>query len=157
MCVRGSCVWLPLADVCVPPHRRYGGLVAYLESRKKDVLLCDGLFNSHTISLLGEPIVVPEEHRITVALSSENLLLNTYRQEDFGLPSYVCVDTTHRLVVEGHCCMAVGTMSATQHFHIIGYGICSHEDVRAHEHVLCAIRDAVNSVVAERQAKGERI
>ena len=94
---------------------------------------------------------------MTLALSSENLLLNAYRQQDFGLPSYVCIDTTHRLVVEGHCCMAVGTMSITQQFHIIGYGICSHEDVRAHEHVLCSIRDAVNAVVADRKAKRQKI
>ena len=43
--------------------------------------------------------------------------------------------------------MAVGTMSQTQHFHIIGYGICSHEDVRAHEYILRQIRDAVNDTV----------
>jgi len=50
--------------------------------------------------------------------------------------------------------MVVGTMSVTQHFHIIGYGICSKEDVSAHVHVLKQIRDAVNDVVyARAQAK----
>jgi hypothetical protein len=115
------------------------------------------MFNEHTIYLLAEPIVVPEENLVTIALSSENLLLNAYRQADFGLPSYLCVDATHRLVKEGHCNIVVGTMSVTQHFHVIGYGICSHEDVRAHEHVLRAIRDSVNKVVADRQASGQRI
>ena len=129
----------------------------YLESIRKDVLVAADQFNEHAIYVLGEPVVVPEESRVTVALSCENLLLNAYRQADFGLPSYLCVDTTHRLVREGHCCMAVGTMSITQHFHIVGYGICSHEDIRAHEHVLRAIRDAVNAVVADRQAKRQGI
>ena len=69
----------------------------------------------------------------------------------------VCVDTTHRLVVEGHNCMLVGTMDASQHFHIIGYGICSHEDVTAHKIVLCQIRDAVEAVVAQRAEEGMRI
>ena len=53
--------------------------------------------------------------------------------------------------------MVVGTMSPTQHFHTIGYGICSKEDVAAHEFVLKQIRDAVNAVVADRAAKGIRV
>ena len=71
-----------------------------------------GLFNEHTVHVLGEPIVIPEEHRVTVALSTINLLLNLYRQSDFGVPRFVCVDTTHRLVKEGHCCLLVGTMAS---------------------------------------------
>jgi len=131
--------------------------MSYLESCRKEALVAAGKFNQHAVYVLGEPIVVPDESRVTVALSSENLLLNAYRQQDFGVPSYLCVDTTHRLVREGHCCMAVGTVSITQHFHIIGYAICSHEDIRAHEHALHAIREAVDAVVALRQAAGEGI
>ena len=46
--------------------------------------------------------------------------------------------------------MLVGTMSPTQHFHTIGYGICSKEDIAAHEYVMTQIRDAVEAVVAAR-------
>ena len=49
--------------------------------------------------------------------------------------------------------MVVGTMSVTQHFHIIAYAICSHEDVAAHEYVLKQIRDEVNAFVQDRAAK----
>ena len=53
--------------------------------------------------------------------------------------------------------MVVGTMDATQHFHIIGYGICSAEDVSAHDYVLSQIRDAVNEVVNDRATKKQRV
>ena len=53
--------------------------------------------------------------------------------------------------------MVVGTVDVAQRFHIVGYGICSHEDARAHEHVLGAIRDAVDAVVADRAAKKQRV
>ena len=114
-------------------------------------------YNEHASYLLGEPLVVPESNRVTFAVSSDNLLLNAYRQTQFGLPSYLAVDTTHRLVSEGHCIMPVGTMSATQHFHKIAYGVCSHEDIEAHEYVLRQVRDAVNEVVARYHHEKKRV
>ena len=64
------------------------------------------IFNAHTVytCTLGAATVVPEEGRLTVALSSENLLLNAYRQTRFGFSSYLCVDTTHRLI-KVHMCL----------------------------------------------------
>ena len=53
--------------------------------------------------------------------------------------------------------MLIGTMSPTQKFHTIAYGICSHEDTEAHEYVLQAVRKAVNATVADRAAKKMRI
>ena len=44
----------------------------------------------------------------------------------------------------------IETMSPTQHFHTISYGICAHEDMRAHKYVLKQVIDAVNKVVHER-------
>ena len=114
-------------------------------------------YNEHASYLLGEPLVVPESNRVTFAVSSDNLLLNAYRQTQFGLPSYLAVDTTHRLISEGHCIMPVGTMSATQHFHKIAYGVCSHEDIEAHEYVLRQVRDAVNEVVARYHREKKRV
>ena len=53
--------------------------------------------------------------------------------------------------------MLIGTMSPTQNFHTIAYGICSHEDTAAHEYVLHAVREAVNATVADRAAKQMRV
>ena len=56
--------------------------------------------------------------------STENLLLNAYRQTCFGLPPMLVVDTTHRLMIASNfCCMLIGTMSVTQHFHIVAFAI----------------------------------
>ena len=53
--------------------------------------------------------------------------------------------------------MPVGTVSLNQKFHIIGYGICSHEDVKAHEYVIKTLKEEVNKVVADRAEKGQRV
>ena len=79
------------------------------------------------------------------------------RQSKFGIPSLVCVDTTHRLIIESHCVMLIGTMSPTQNFHTIAYAVCSHEDISAHVYVLRQVRDAVNALVAERASKKQRV
>ena len=77
---------------------RYSGLEHYLASKSRDFLIENRIFNAHTVYTLGDAIVVPEEGRLTVAFSSEILLLNAYRQTRFSIPSKMCVDTTHRLI-----------------------------------------------------------
>ena len=136
---------------------RYGGLVHYLNGRSKGALEEAGQFNEHVPYVLGQAVVVPEECRVTAAISTENLLLNAYRQARSGMPSFLAVDTTHRLIKEGHCCMPVGTVSLDQKFHIIGYGICSHKDIKAHEYVLHQIRSEVNRVVNDRAVKKQSV
>ena len=165
----------------------FGGLSSILEKLDRDYLEANHAFNEHAAFLLGPPLVVPETGRVTVAISTENLLLNAYRQTKFGLPPFLCVDTTHRLMIASNyccsahtpageremlfvctpysclhlccCCLAVliGTMSVTQHFHTIAYGLCSHEDAAAHQYVFRQVFDAVDAVVADRAAKGLRI
>ena len=58
---------------------RYGGLSAELKKAEKTYLIAKGVFTQHTPYLLGEPLVVPETHGVTITMSSENLLLNAYR------------------------------------------------------------------------------
>ena len=135
----------------------HGGLNTWVDQHEKEYLKSSGTFDEHAIHVLGKPIVDSVSHRVCITISSENLLLNAYRQQCLGLPSYIQVDTTHRLVVEGHNCMLVGTIDTAQHFHIIGYGICSHEDEAAHFAVLATLRDAVEAVVNERAGKRQPI
>jgi hypothetical protein len=131
----------------------YGGLQQWVEKKDKDYLVANKQFDEHTVYLLADPVIDATTHRVVIAVSTENLLLNAYRQQVIGLPSYLMVDTAHRLVVEGHNCMLIGTMDASQHFHIIAYGICSHEDTYAHDLVLDAVRRSVEAVVHERARK----
>ena len=78
----------------------YGALATQLEKYSKSALVSRGVFNEHCPYILGEPLVVPETKMITISWSTENLLLNAYRQSQFGMPSFTCVDTTHRLIHE---------------------------------------------------------
>ena len=87
------------------------GCEHYLASKSRDFLVEKGIFNAHTVYTLGAATVVPEEGRLTVALSSENLLLNAYRQTRFGFPSYLCVDTTHRLIKVLMCLLPTNCFS----------------------------------------------
>ena len=68
--------------------------------------------------------------------------------------TFICVDTTHRLIVEGHNCMLFGTTGPDQRFHAIAYGICAHEDEAAHHKVAAAIKLEVEALVAQRQRDG---
>ena len=60
-------------------------------------------------------------------MSSENLLLNAYRQQQSGMQPFLCVDTTQRLTKEGYPTFPLGTVDIGQHFHIIAYMVASNE------------------------------
>ena len=67
----------------------FGALSTLLEKHERDYLIAQGGFTEHTPYLLGEALVVPETGMVTMSFSSENLLLNAYRQSRFGLPQFV--------------------------------------------------------------------
>ena len=99
-------------------------------------------------AVLRKSFLKPRKENL--AYSTENLLLNAYRQAQHGIPQLVQVDCTHRLVVEGHSCMLFGTVSTAQKLHIIGYAVCDKEDDAAHDHVFRSIKLEVERIVAER-------
>ena len=83
----------------------FGGLSVICEKLEVAHLKATNDFHAHKAFICGEPLIVPETGKVTLAISTENLLLNAYRQSVLGLPSLVCIDTTHRLVHEGtHQC-----------------------------------------------------
>ena len=92
----------------------YGALNTMLEKMDYNYLLAQGAFNEHTTFVLGEPLVVPSTGLVTVAFSTENLLLNAYRQSHYGMPSLICVDFTHRLIAESMICRS---LQNTLHMH----------------------------------------
>ena len=53
--------------------------------------------------------------------------------------------------------MLFGTVDAAQHFHAIGYGLCSSEDEEAHTHVFRCLKKEIERLVAERCAAGASI
>ena len=114
-------------------------------------------FGIHSVYIIGEPKIDAATQTINIAMSSENLLLNVYRQEQTGLPCILQVDTTLRLVLEGHNCMLFGLVDPAQKFHTIGYGFCSEEDTAAHHHIITNLKAEVERVVAQRIADQQPI
>ena len=109
-----------------------------------------GEFGAHTAYVIGDTEIDSQQQRITITYSTENLLLNAYRQSQHGFPQIVQVDCTSRLVLEGHSCMLFGCVDAGQHFHTIGYGVCAREDLASHMLVFRNLKNEVERVVAKR-------
>ena len=113
-------------------------------------------FDRHTVYLVGDEYKFDhKEDRIAAVLSTENLLLNGYRQQFFGQPVFICVDTTYRIIVEGHGLMPIGTVSIDQTLHIIGYAVVSKEDKVAHEWVFRALKTELERIVNDRVKRGD--
>ena len=98
----------------------FGGLKVWADHHTRDNLTKVGGFGIHTTFVCGIPEIDSEAQRVNMAYSTENLLLNAYRQSQHGMPSIVHIDCTHRLVLEGHACMLFGTVDTAQHFHAVG-------------------------------------
>ena len=135
----------------------FGGVQVFTDSHSKAALLAKGALKLHAPFVCGKPIIDADSQTIAVAFSTRNLLGNAYRQQQYGLPAIMQVDTTHRIVLEGHNNMLFGTVDAAQHFHIIGYGLCSSEDRAAHTHIMKCLAQEAELLVAEHRLKQEGI
>ena len=129
---------------------RYGGLSASLQKLERTYLKAQRGYHEDTVYVCGEPRIDSVSGEVHIVLSTDNLLLNAYRQTLFGLPSYVQIDTTHRLICEGHCVMPITTVDCLQHTHVISYGIVNSESIASHTYVIEQTRLAVNAIVRER-------
>jgi hypothetical protein len=94
---------------------------------------------------------------VRAVFSTENLLLNAWRQQCSGHPAFVCVDYTHRLVLEKYNLCVVGTVDPAQHFHFIAMAMTSREDEATHDYIFELVCDSVNALLAAKTAAQERI
>ena len=85
--------------------------------------------------------------QVRAAFSSENLMLNAYRQEAAGNVPFLALDFTYRIFHEGHGLMPIMTISPDQKGHIIAYAISDSEDGDAHTMLLEIIKKQVENVV----------
>jgi hypothetical protein len=113
-----------------------------------------GDFDEHTAFVVGEPILQFAEGktRVAVVFSTENCLLNAQRAMRIQGEVQVVrlmMDTTWRLVTQGHGTILFGVMAPDQHFHIVGYAVVSKEDTEGHAHCLRQIKKGVEDVVNE--------
>ena len=76
----------------------FAGVEHLTRLNSRQHLVDTGNFNEHsTYTLYSETDIALG--RVTVVISSENLLLNAYRQSVCGLPSQLCLDASHRIVL----------------------------------------------------------
>uniref|UniRef100_A0A7S0LG11 Uncharacterized protein n=1 Tax=Coccolithus braarudii TaxID=221442 RepID=A0A7S0LG11_9EUKA len=127
--------------------RTFGGASTWAAGRSKAAMEAKGDFGMHTVYVCGEARINSIAQEIAIAISSENLLLNGYRQSISSVPTHVQVDTTYRLVLEGHNNMLIGCVDTRQRFHTIGYGICGEEDTAAHTFIMKCLKDEMEAVV----------
>ena len=117
-------------------------------------------FDEHATFSLPDPIIQPQSDdgstpaRLAVVLTTENLLRQPYRSmQRCGTGTLVCahfqIDTTWKLVVEGHGTILIGLMSPDQHFHAIAYAVVNLEDQAGHDYVVRATKKAVEWVIAK--------
>ncbi len=133
----------------------YGALAETLEGfRKKN--LPSNSFTDRTTYLVGDRFFVDSEaRRHWAVLSTEDMLLNAYRQLCTGQDMYIGVDTSYRLTVEGFALMPIMVVSPNQQGHRIAYACVSNEDEEMHVAVFRALRDGVEDVVNNRIERGD--
>jgi hypothetical protein len=107
-------------------------------------------FNEHSCFVCGDPIVDPagKKPRLAVVYSTVNLLLNAARHSwtQWARPCQFSVDTTYRLVNEGHGLLVVGVMGLDQKLHTIGFAVVSSEDTEGHLHVFRSLSAEVEKI-----------
>lgn len=71
--------------------------------------------------------------RLVVVISTRNLIGNGYRACVRGCGEVqLQLDTTYRLVIEGHGTMVMGVTSLDQKFHLLAYAVVNKEDTEGH-------------------------
>mmetsp|Transcript_37685 Transcript_37685/g.93526 ORF Transcript_37685/g.93526 Transcript_37685/m.93526 type:complete len:202 (+) Transcript_37685:196-801(+) len=81
----------------------------------------------HTVYVVSGWEIDSETAWVTYVLTSEKLMTNLWHIKESGMPVILCVDTTHRLVAEGHSVFVCGVRDIAQKFHKVAYGV-QHSD-----------------------------
>ena len=87
--------------------------------------------------------------------STENLLLNQYRQLQTGQDMFFAVDTLYRYTTEDFALMTIFVVSLDQVGHRVAYALCNKESAAAHEAVFKIIKQGVELVVNDCIFRGD--
>ena len=80
---------------------RYGGLSASLQKLQRSYQKAQGEFHEDTVYVCGEPRIDSVSHEVHIVLSTDNLLLNAYRQTLSDLPISLLLPSVAREKVTG--------------------------------------------------------
>jgi len=131
----------------------FDGLQHYFDSNTREMLEKTGRFHEHKVYTLYCEIN-SSTPRVVSVFSSENLLLNAYRQDLLAMPTLLCMDASYRLLLEGHSVFLFGTHGVDHKFHIICMGAGSMEDTAAHRSMYEAVVTEVERLVLDRTQRG---
>lgn len=130
----------------------WGDAVETIESFKRENIPD---FDEHSVFLLGDKYLADDRSYLLIgAFSTENLLLNAFRQSRTGQDLFIAIDTSYRYTPEKIGLMPIKTMSLAQEGKTIAYGVVSKEDGAAHEFILDNVKSAVEEVVHSRRRSG---
>ncbi len=136
----------------------YGGLAQILDLFHLGRLLTEGQWDEFKPYLLGDPVMDSSSRRFTAVMSSEEHLLNAYRNERAGQKPWVSCDCTYRVARDEQTgFMIIGTGDLGQHFHLISLAVTNREDTESHLHVVQQTRDAVEAAVRSRARRNLRV
>jgi len=137
--------------------REGGGMLLTCQHYRKKAIVARKMFNEHSVFCLGVKYNPTDGKEVFVAiLSSENLLLNAYRQSFWGQPVLIAADTSYRLNQEGNGVYPVCTVTAGQITKTIAYAILSHEHDKIQQYVFGKVKHWVEKDVASRRKRGDR-
>jgi hypothetical protein len=94
---------------------------------------------------------VPETSFMVAVFSTENLLLNAYRQHFWGFPVFFSADASYRYTKEGMALYPIMTTNIAQQSKIIAYGLVTNENETAQRIIFAAVKSEVERIVKERQ------
>ena len=125
----------------------YGALAETSNQMKREFVGAAD-FNDHTVYLLGNRYFVDSDNkRFYAVLSTDNLLLNAYRQTCMGQDMFIAIDTSYRYTIGGYALMPVYTVSPNQKGKRLCYAIVSNKDKYAHTKILEILKEGVKEVV----------
>jgi hypothetical protein len=88
---------------------------------------------------------------MVAVFSTENLLLNAYRQRFWGFPVFFSADASYRYTKEGMALYPIMTTNIAQQSKIIAYGLVTNENEMAQRIIFRAVKAEVERIVKERK------
>jgi hypothetical protein len=131
----------------------WGAMYTALQSYERDRITN---FDHHSVFLLGVDFD-PDTNRLVAILSTENLLLNAYRQRHWGFPIFFNGDSSWRYTKERIGLYPILTTNIGQNGKTIAYALISHETREVKEFIFRIVREGVERIVNELIESGNAI
>ena len=138
----------------------YDGLREMIRLYRRHELGSSGDFNRNTLFVCGDEYIVEQDEgkeRVAVLFTTENLLLNAYRQTTTGQDLTLAVDCSYRYTWQGYGLLVLKVIDFSQSAHSLAWGLVSKEDDDAHVFVFQQLVAELNNVVSRCARNGEPI